>query len=400
MRAVALLLAALLWAAPAAAEDAPLTARQYGEDFDVLWKSIDERYAYFERGRPLWRRARDRWRPRALRASSSSAFVSALEGALDELHDDHVSLSERTPESARRVPADTDIWAGWRDGMAVVEAVRTYGNADVAGLRPGHVITKIAGIPVERAVRAGGAARDGALRQALAGPRVGTLRLEVREATGARTLDIERGEAATTNGPLLLARRVGVERDLGYLRIKGALGDPRMGAQFELALSSLRDTRALILDLREVAGPAPQEMLRAIISRFVSSEMPWQQRSRRGQPRAIDTVVARDWAYTAPIVVLVDRWTAGDGEALAAGIQSAAKARLVGTPMAGLRGIVSEVRLPHSGIAVRFPAERAFHADGTPRESLRPSVSVDLAAPQGGPGDPILYQALKLLERK
>jgi hypothetical protein len=36
--------------------------------------------------------------------------------------------------------------------------------------------------------------------------------------------------------------------------------------------------------------------------------------------------------------------------------------------------------------------------DGTPREALRPSVEVDLAAPSGGPGDPILYQALKLLE--
>ena len=68
--------------------------------------------------------------------------------------------------------------------------------------------------------------------------------------------------------------------------------------------------------------------------------------------------------------------------------------------MAGLRGILQEVRLPNSAIAVRFPAERALHADGTPRESIRPAISVDLAAPQGGPGDPILYQALKLLERK
>ena len=36
--------------------------------------------------------------------------------------------------------------------------------------------------------------------------------------------------------------------------------------------------------------------------------------------------------------------------------------------------------------------------DGTPRESLQPDIAVDLAAPKGGPGDPILYQALKLLE--
>ena len=31
--------------------------------------------------------------------------------------------------------------------------------------------------------------------------------------------------------------------------------------------------------------------------------------------------------------------------------------------------------------------------------TLRPAIGVDLAAPSGGPGDPILYQALKLLEK-
>jgi carboxyl-terminal processing protease len=99
------------------------------------------------------------------------------------------------------------------------------------------------------------------------------------------------------------------------------------------------------------------------------------------------------------MVVLVDRWTAGEGEALAAGLQSVAKARLVGTRMAGLRGELREVVLPHSGITVRFPAERTFTPDGTPREQVKPDVEIDLASPSGGPGDPILYQALKLLAR-
>lgn len=98
-------------------------------------------------------------------------------------------------------------------------------------------------------------------------------------------------------------------------------------------------------------------------------------------------------------MVLVDRWTAGEGEALAAGLQAVARARLVGTRTAGLRGELREVRLPHSGIVARFPAEKALSPDGRPRETLTPEVLVDLAAPRGGPGDPILYQALKLLEK-
>jgi carboxyl-terminal processing protease len=97
-------------------------------------------------------------------------------------------------------------------------------------------------------------------------------------------------------------------------------------------------------------------------------------------------------------VVLVDRWTAAEGESLAVGLEAAAGATLVGTPMAGLRGDARELRLPASGIALRFPATRVLHPDGTPRESVRPAVAVDIVSPSGGPGDPILYQALKLLE--
>ena len=66
--------------------------------------------------------------------------------------------------------------------------------------------------------------------------------------------------------------------------------------------------------------------------------------------------------------------------------------------LAGLRGDLRELRLPESGIVLRFPAARVFHPNGTPREVVRPAVPVDIVRPSGGPGDPILYQALKLLE--
>ena len=119
-----------------------------------------------------------------------------------------------------------------------------------------------------------------------------------------------------------------------------------------------------------------------------------------GSPGESQSILARfaAAAYRAPIAVLVDRWTAGEGEALAAGLRFAASARLVGTPMAGLRGELREATLPHSGIVVAFPGGKSLLPGGAPRESLRPDVPVDLAAPRGGPGDPILYQALKLLE--
>jgi carboxyl-terminal processing protease len=386
---------AALFIATAAAAAPPLSPRQQGEDFDAMWRAVDRGYAYFEGGHGAWKRARQAWRPRAARATSHDDFVAALEGALAELRDDHVSLSEHAAASARRVPFDTDIWARWKNGAAVVEAVRTFGDADVAGLKPGHVVTRVNGIALDPA------AGDWALRHVLAGPRAGTQRVAVREGTRVSTLEIERRDAPNGMGPAIIARRMGDERDIGYLRVRIGAPDDQFTSHLDGALHQLRDMRALIVDLRENAGPGSRAVTRAVLSRFVEKETPWQIREAPGGARSVDSIAPRGSApYRAPVAVLVDRWTAGEGEALAAGLKAVARAHIIGTETAGLRGELREVTLPHSGIAVRFPAEKTLQVDGQPRDTLKPTLLVDLAAPSGGPGDPILYQALKVFEKR
>lgn len=404
--AVLLLCAATL---VAAAEPPPLGPRQRGEDLDALVSAIESGYAWLGDGRAAWHRTRDMLRHRAMKAAGRDEFVAVLERALLTLRDERVTLSERSRQGPRRMPAEVDAWARFQGRQAVVEAVRPFGDADVAGLRPGDVVVSVDGVPIDRAVRdrmMGGAtmtaeARDWALRQVLAGPRGGVQRLKVSRGPATMDLAIDRSAAPQANGGNggpLAGRRLGEDRDLGFIRFKGPLEDERVG-EFDAALQAVRGTRALILDLRDAGEPGDRAATLAILSRFATAPSPWQLREVPGKPRVADRVAPRGEAYRGPVVVLVDRWTAGEGEALAAGLQSVAKARLVGTRMAGLRGELREVVLPHSGITVRFPAERTFTPDGTPREQVKPDVEIDLASPSGGPGDPILYQALKLLAR-
>jgi C-terminal processing protease CtpA/Prc len=383
------------------------TARERGEDFDAMWRAIDQGYAYFEAGDGAWRRARATWRPRAVNARTGREFLDALESALATLEDDHVALSRRTPEAPRAIPAETDVWASWHDGAAAIEAVRTYSDADVAGLRPGDVVLRIDGEEVGAAVRrragenAGAERRDRALRELLAGPRFGTVRLEVRDGARTHSLAIARAAAAAPRAEPILARRMGEHRDLGYIRLREANGSEPLVRELDAAITHLRGTRGLIFDLRESKGPANRSETEAILARFARAGTPWQMRESRAHRRSVDRVPGghRSPPYDAPVVVLTDRWTEGEAEALAAGLHEAAHARIVGTPAAGLRGDPRAVTLPHSGIVLSFPAERAFLLDGTPRERLRPEIAVDLAHPSGGPGDPILYQALKAFER-
>ena len=388
----------------AAAAPPPPSAHEQAQDFDAFWHALDEGYAYFGPERGAWKAAREKWRPRAVGAATRSDFIAALEGAIAELRDDHIRLSERSDRSARRVPYETDVWARWKEGAAYVEAVRPFGDADVAGLRPGLVVSEVDGVPIEQAVRdrlEGGIAtpraRDWALRHVLAGPRTGPQRITMIDAGKARHLVLERTEPRPGGAPVF-GRRMGDDRDIGYLRVRYGVDNTKVADRFDAVLNYLDDTRALIIDIRDPPGPGDRDVTQALLARFATSEVAWQAREPGTSGRSVERVAPRGKTYRAPVLVLVDHWTAGESEALAAGLRAVAGARVVGTSMAGLRGDLAEARLPHSGIVVRYPAHRTFLVTGEPREKMRPDVVIDLAAPQGGPGDPILYAALKLLE--
>ena len=391
----------------ACAAFAQSAARPYAQDFDQLWRALDQDYAYLERPAP-WKRAREHWRARAAAATTRAQFVATLEATLAELRDEHITLSEHNADSPRPVPAATDIWAQWVDGAALVTAVRAGSVADVAGMHPGIKVSSVQGVEIGRAVRdrlgrgsSGARERDWALRSLLAGPWTGVYHVEVQSPSGTKRLELERTEAPHANGVPLLARRIGEDRDLGYIRFKDDLNDAGLVAHFDAALAYLKDTRAMILDLRETQSGGHPEVARAILGRFIEKEAPWKAHAARGQAAVEENAAPRGpFAYKAPLVVLVDRWTAGEGEALAVGLESAAGATLLGTAMAGLRGESREVVLRNTGITVRFPARRSYRVDGTPREAVRPTVLVDLERPSGGPGDPILYQALKYFEAR
>lgn len=401
----ALLAALALVPFPLRAADRPSNARgPFTGDFDLFWRAIDRAYPYFDGTRVRWKRARLRWAPQAERARTPVDLVGAIEHAIEALADDHVTVSIRGLSPVRRVPHDTDVWAAFHGSEARIEAVRASGEADYAGVHPGHLVRRIDGVPVERAIRerlrAAGlppSARDWALRHALAGPWKGRVRLEVEEAGAVRAIDVERQGLAPANGAAIAARRMGEARDIGYIRVREPFGRGGDVDEFDAALAQVKDTKALLLDLRDLHGAGDRAVTRAVLGRFTATAKPWQVREAPRAGKVIDTVAPRGpWTYAAPVAVLVDRWTAGEGEALAAGLAAASRARLVGTAMAGLRGETREVVLPASGIVVRFPVEKVFLADGTPRERLRPHVEVDPAAPSGGPGDPILYRALRL----
>lgn len=189
---------------------------------------------------------------------------------------------------------------------------------------------------------------------------------------------------------------------VGYIRIMDALGSDATVEAFDHALSDLRETRALILDLRNTPGGGNSSVARGILGRFVRRELPYQKHVLPSEER--DTGVRRSWlelvsprggfVYGKPVAVLVDHWTGSMGEGLAIGFDATDTGTVIGTPMAGLAGATSRLTLPRTGIGVNVPTERLYHVDGTPREVFPPKVVVDTQRPDVG-SDPFVTAALR-----
>ncbi|HEX8651759.1 MAG TPA: S41 family peptidase [Pyrinomonadaceae bacterium] len=397
-----------------AAPQTDFTRQQYDEDFDYLWRSISDEYAYFDQKQTDWNKVREIYRPQINAVKTRTDFVGLLEAVLEELYDFHTHLNTNTAASPRLVPSGTDIWAEWIRGRAIITEVRPASGAEKAGIRIGMQVASINGIAVDEAVsqRVGKslrssdeAARNWALRILLAGRRNEKRSIEVISKGGRRLLSIDNQPASELleTKPLLEHRRI--EKDVGYIRVNNSLGDVDLIKQFDLALAALKDTRGLILDLRDTPSGGNTTVARGMMGRFIRRDMAYQKHSipaeerRYGTKRSwIELVSPRgEFTYRAPVVILVNHWTGSMGEGIAIGMDGMRRATIVGTEMARLVGATSGIKLPHTGIGVTFPTEKLFHINGTPRENFVPPVHINLLLRGNRDEDTILHRGLSVL---
>ncbi len=390
------------------------TAGDFQQDFDAAVRRIASSYAYFDTKATRWSDMADLYGPDLQRVTTRDQFVDLLERLLDELYDPHAQLTVNLANSPRLVPSGADLWAAWERGVATITQVRPDSDAARAGIMANTVVVAIDGVPVDDAVDARmgrsyahstGAARDWALRAVLAGRHNSRRVLQLREGRAIRTVELPAADQFTETKPALEYREI--RTGIGYVRLNDSLGDGAVVEQFDRALGVLRNTRGLILDLRNTPGGGNTGVARAILGRFVRDDQPYQKHVLPLEER--NTGIRRSWlelvsprgefVYAQPVAVLVSRWTGSMGEGIAIGFDATRTGTVVGTPMAGLLGATMRLTLTRTGIGINLPSERLYHVDGTPREAFPPRVVVDVAGSQSGE-DPFIAAALRVLMQR
>jgi len=390
------------------------TPDDFSQDFNTAWRRTTSMYAYFDTKATAWADVPKLYAEDLRRLTTRDEFVVVLEQVLDELYDPHAQLNVNSATSPRLVPSGTDLWAEWRDGQAIVTDVRADSDAQRAGIKPTDIVVSIDNTPIADAVDARlgrsyshsvAPARDWALRAVPAGRHDTTRLLQIRQDKTIRAVELAARDQFGAPSPEPL-RHSQIAPDIGYMRFNNSLGENSTIQAFDRALAELRNTRGLILDLRNTPSGGNTVVAKGILGRFVGREQPYQKHVLPSDER--DTGIRRSWLelvsprgdfiYERPVVVLVGRWTGSMGEGLAMGFDATGAGTVVGTPMAGLLGATNQIMLPRTGIGVNLPAERLYHINGTAREAFHPSVLVDVT--QQFDGDPFVAAAVTVLKKR
>lgn len=375
-----------------AALSAPIIAKvpprdiTFEQDFDELWETLRDRYAFFGEKATDWERVRTIYRPILAKVGDDEdKWMRLIDAVTNELYDAHTHFSSPVPGLPRWPLSDLmveDSPAGVR-----VKALRTESAASDAGLRVGDVVLEIDGMSYSQAVnmrmpralrRADPEARKYAINAAIGGVRDRERDLTIRMADG-QTRKLKLPAKQVPNRAAINHRRL--EGGIGYIAIT-TFGDNDAPKAFDAALAELRDAPGLILDVRYNGGGDTQ-VARPIMGRFIKERRPYALMRRRSghgigltEPWTEYVDPQGPFTYEGPVVVLQNHWSGSMAEGFPMGMKGIGRAVTVGTETMGLGAAVFSLRLDRTGVSVNYSAEPVYAVDGTPRWKLRPDVAV------------------------
>lgn len=344
----------------------PATLRVREAIFTAAWTAVRDKDFDKTLGGVDWEAMRAKYRPLALGAPDEPTFYRLLNEMLGTLGQSHLEVHGPGEEPEEAVaeraggPDVVDVGTGIGDpgltvrsieGRATVTQVRAGSSAERAGLRPGYRITQIGGRAVDPWVPSARPLRPVEERfrlrrqcaQLLSGPvgsKVSVRFLDAGDVAGEAMLTRDppsrRAVQALLLPPVVPEVRVARVGDVGIVAFNFFLLDPVL-PEVTQAIERFRRSgaRALVLDLRGNPGGFGG-MAIPVAARLVSKETD------------LGTIQFRDFAnhliagpsldakpFTGRVVLLTDEGTASTSEILAAGLQEAKRALVVGDTSLG-----------------------------------------------------------------
>jgi len=330
------------------------------ENFDILAEAIDRNYSFFVHKGIDFKDVKSRYRPKIEMARTTKEFYNLINQFVMELKDFHSWLCnyKDVPSLGRFSP---QISTRLTEGKAVVTEVVEGSQAHRMGLRPGLVIIAVNGSTVRsrvtkmrRLMHMYSSERcflEQAYRRILDGKKGSTVSVRFL-APGRRSPGIVRLKRVSSRKQEVIRPDFHVNKGkfiwygihpsgCGYIRILSFKGRMEIADEFDRALERLKDTSALIIDVRENPGGFGTAQAR-IVGRFITHRTKVHISYTKSGPGHKDFKKheyyfgpAGDWQYTKPIALLMNAITGSACDLFACRMISTGRAVTVGTTTHG-----------------------------------------------------------------
>ena len=344
------LASALGFAQPA--QDHARTIRQ--RTFDIVWKTINDRYFDPQFGGVDWAAARRKYEPEVATTKTDRAFVDLLSRMLGEIKISHLQILDLTTLATQLGRTEVTRGVAFRDvgGQVVVTRIIERSPAATAGLQTGFALSTIDGMPVANARSAEADLADDAEMH----------RLTVLD-EGDRKRDVSLGYALPAADRLVSETILGAGRHvlfetrqltdgIGYIHFTNFI-EP-LKKTLPPAFDAMRTASALVIDLRGNSGGDTEAGL-ALAGLLVDKETQLAiERFRKGDDYYYKAKPHRG-AYQGPVVMLIDEDSRSESEQVTAGLQTAGRVVVVGKTSRGQVMDATFQPLPIESIALQYP---------------------------------------------
>lgn len=356
---------------------------KYQKDFNEFWTDINENYAYLDQQKIDWEKVKEIYEPQTQEIKTNAQFISFLENVINELYDGHSSLGTNLSSSNRLAPSGQDIYVEKINNDFIITDLRKGFGAEKSGLKIGMKVVSFNGKLIEEQLNKflpkftqnhNSKMYRYALDMLFSGTHDTKREISVLENGKEKIYFPDNYKVTQTNSTL--ETKI-LNKNTAYIKINNSLGNYDLIFDFDKELDQFINYKNLIIDLTETPNGGNTTVARAIMGRFINKALPYQKHEfdeKQYETKRVWTeyVTPRKTQFKGNVYVLVGHWTGSMGEGIAIGFDGMERVEIIGTKMAGLRGAISNFGMQETKIGFKFPSERLYHIDGTPREDFLP----------------------------
>ncbi len=367
------------------------------QDFNKIISKLETKYVYYNKKDVDLYCLRKHYNSKIGSLKSKTEVLLFFEYLLDEFYDSHLHLNTNNNHSFRLYSPiyistkgnKSVISSFWKDQIENNISLNLI-NAEVLTFNGIEFNKVIENFPTHCQNKNNNEIRSWLSNKVLAGrynePRIITIKTTLGKI---ETVDLDKIILKTETTVLTSF----IQDSIGIIRINNSLGRVKTKSKFKKALKKLKNTKGIILDLRNTVDGGSTNIANPMAGHFTREKKIFQ-KYKNVNTEFVDYIKPKKPYYDRPLVVLVGRWTGSMGEGLASGFDGTGIGKIVGTEMLKLAGATKNYSFKYLNYGYQMPYIDVLHKDGYPRELFIPKNKVKL---DNSKNDEFILEAIKIV---